>query len=70
MEADDADEGLNSDVKYRMYEANSSEALKLFTVDPVTGQVTVAQSLLGRGSYTHTHTHTHTQAHTSTELQA
>ncbi|MPC22879.1 Protocadherin Fat 1 [Portunus trituberculatus] len=48
VEADDADEGLNSEVEYRMYEANSSEALKLFAVDSLTGEVTITQSLQGR----------------------
>ncbi|XP_063862581.1 fat-like cadherin-related tumor suppressor homolog isoform X4 [Scylla paramamosain] len=48
VEAGDADEGVNSEVEYRMYEANSSEALKLFAVDPLTGEVTITQSLQGR----------------------
>ncbi|XP_042236772.1 protocadherin Fat 1-like, partial [Homarus americanus] len=48
VEASDADEGLNSEVQYHMYEANSSEALTLFKVDPSSGQVTLALSAQGR----------------------
>ncbi|XP_050721222.1 fat-like cadherin-related tumor suppressor homolog [Eriocheir sinensis] len=48
VEASDADEGVNSEVKYRMYEANSSEALELFSVNPTTGEVTVAQTIHNR----------------------
>ncbi|XP_071532452.1 fat-like cadherin-related tumor suppressor homolog isoform X3 [Panulirus ornatus] len=48
VEATDADEGVNSEVKYHMYEANSSEALTLFKVDPASGQVTLAVSAEGR----------------------
>ena len=58
VEADDADEGVNSEVEYRMYEANSSEALKLFSVDSLTGEVTITQNLQGRGTY-HTCKHAH-----------
>ncbi|XP_050707145.1 fat-like cadherin-related tumor suppressor homolog [Eriocheir sinensis] len=48
VEASDADEGANSEVRYRMYEANSSEALELFLVNPTTGEVTVAQTTHSR----------------------
>ncbi|XP_050706394.1 protocadherin Fat 1-like [Eriocheir sinensis] len=48
VEASDADEGANSEVKYRMYEANSSEVLELFSVNPTTGEVTVAQTTHSR----------------------
>ncbi|XP_050707149.1 protocadherin Fat 3-like [Eriocheir sinensis] len=48
VEASDVDEGANSEVRYRMYEANSSEALELFSVNPTTGEVTVAQTIHSR----------------------
>ncbi|XP_050726514.1 protocadherin Fat 1-like isoform X3 [Eriocheir sinensis] len=41
----EASEGVNSEVRYCMYEANSSEALELFPVNPTTGEVTAAQSI-------------------------
>lgn len=50
VEATDADEGVNSEVQYHMYEANSSEALTLFKVDQTSGQVTLAISAQGRGT--------------------
>lgn len=49
VEANDADEGVNSEVEYHLYEANSSEALTLFTIDPSTGHITLARSAKGLG---------------------
>ncbi|KAK7016210.1 long-chain fatty acid transporter fat1 [Halocaridina rubra] len=48
VEASDPDEGMNSDILYNMYEANSSEALKLFRVNSTTGEVTLAENIFGR----------------------
>lgn len=49
MEASDADEGVNSEVEYKLYVANSSEALTLFTINPSTGYITLARSAQGLG---------------------
>ncbi|KAK4302799.1 hypothetical protein Pmani_025146 [Petrolisthes manimaculis] len=47
VEASDADEGVNSEVEYHLYEANSSEALTLFRINPSTGIITLARGALG-----------------------
>ncbi|XP_064099968.1 fat-like cadherin-related tumor suppressor homolog isoform X2 [Macrobrachium nipponense] len=48
VEAVDPDEGVNSDIQYQMYEANSSEALSLFKVDQTTGEVILSANVRGR----------------------
>lgn len=48
VESSDPDEGKNSEVLYHMYEANSSEALTLFRIDPRNGIVTLSGNIQER----------------------
>lgn len=61
VEASDLDEGVNSEVTYRIYETNSSKAFELLSVNPTTGEVTVAQSIHSPGDSSETLTHSHSE---------